>query len=257
MEAHQVKFRAGADPEVFLQDSSGKHISAIGYINADKWNPMQIPDMPKGFTLQEDNVSLEYGIPPAASAEELVSHINSVMKKSLEYLPGLSFSKLSCTIFTEDQMQHPLAHVFGCEPDVNAWTEDFNPKPAPPHPFMRSAGGHIHVETKAEPKSVIKAMDLFLGVPSILMDTGEDRKQMYGKAGAHRVKPYGVEYRTLSNFWIFKEEYIHWVWRNTALALDNLGLAEIYGKRIQHTINNNDKAEAEALVGELMLEVLV
>lgn len=256
MQTNQVKFRAGADPEVFLIDHTGKHISSIGYINADKWNPMQIPDMPKGFTLQEDNVSLEYGIPPASSGLELWNHINSVMKKSLDYLPELDFSTLSCHVFTEDQMQHPAAHVFGCEPDFNAWTNDFNPAPQPPHPFMRSAGGHIHVETKEDPLDVIKAMDLFLGVPSVLMDKGEQRKQLYGKAGAHRVKSYGVEYRTLSNFWIFEQRLCEWVWRNTELALSQLGLANDFGERIQGSINNNDKAMALELVQEFGLEVL-
>jgi len=58
-------------------------------------------------------------------------------------------------------------------------------------------------------------MDLYLGVPSVLMDKGELRKQLYGKAGAYRMKPYGVEYRTLSNFWIFSDTTIGWVWDNT------------------------------------------
>lgn len=249
--------RLGSDPETFLQNSAGKLISSIGYINADKWHPMQIPDMPSGFTLQEDNVTLEYGIPPASSAEEFDAHIAAVMQKSLEYVPQLSFSKLSCAVFDADQMEHPLAHVFGCEPDFNAWTNDYNPSPQPPHPFMRSAGGHIHVETKENPLAVIKAMDLFLGVPSVLMDKGEDRKQLYGKAGAHRVKSYGVEYRTLSNFWIFEPSLRNWVWRNTALALDNLGLAELYEKQILLAINVNDKDVAEQLVRECMLEVVV
>lgn len=249
--------RLGSDPEVFLANSAGKLISSIGYINADKWNPLQIPDMPEGFTLQEDNVTLEYGIPPAASAEEFYNNISAVMQKSLEYVPKLGFSKLSCAIFTDDQMKHPGAHIFGCEPDFNAWTQDYNPSPKPPHPFMRSAGGHIHVETKADPIAVIKAMDLFLGVPSVLMDKGEDRKQLYGKAGAHRVKSYGVEYRTLSNFWIFEKRLVEWVWRNTALALDNLGLAEMHGKEIQQAINGNDKQLAEELVVNCGLEALV
>ena len=70
--------RLGTDPEVFLQDNAGNPISAIGYINADKWNPMQIPDMPEGYTLQEDNVSLEYGVPPSASADEFVQHLSLI-----------------------------------------------------------------------------------------------------------------------------------------------------------------------------------
>lgn len=252
-----VKYRCGADPEIFLKDPAGKHISAIGYIMADKWNPLQIPDMPKGFTLQEDNVSLEYGIPPAASAEEFIYHIKAVMEKSKEWVPGLQFSNLSCVVFPEDQMEHPLAHIFGCEPDYCAWTGKDNPKPQPPHPFMRSAGGHVHIETKEDPWQVVKAVDLYLGVPSVLMDKGEERKQLYGKAGACRIKPYGPEYRTLSNFWIFEDRLVQWVWDNVGRALENVTYDfDSIGDEVQHCINSNDKALARMLVDKYQLEVV-
>jgi hypothetical protein len=256
METTKVKFRCGADPEVFLQNNAGKPTSVIGLIKADKWNPMQIPDMPKGFTLQEDNVSLEYGIPPAASAQEFIGSINAVMQKSLDYLPELTFSKLSCIVFPEDQMDHPLAHIFGCEPDYDAWAEKENRKPEPPHPFMRSAGGHVHIETDQDPINVIRKVDLFLGVPSVLMDSGEDRKKLYGKSGAHRVKPYGVEYRVLSNFWIFEPRLIQWVWDSVERALSSNIDVSLYADRIQDAINNNNKEVAQQLVDELGLEVI-
>lgn len=254
--------RLGADPEVFLQDPSNKFLSVIGKIGAGKFDPLQIEDMPKGFTLQEDNVALEFGIPPASSADEFVHHIRAVMEKGLSKLPGLSFSKLSCTVFPEDQMQHPLAHTFGCEPDFNAWTGKENPKPKPPHPFMRSAGGHVHIETKLDPKLVGRACDLFLGVPSVIMDDGAARRKLYGKPGSIRFKPYGVEYRTLSNFWIFDDDLIRWVWNNTKRALNELDGSEMFPEdltseahRIQSCINNNDVKLAKELVKEYQINV--
>jgi len=253
-----INFRCGADPEIFLQNPSGKLISAIGYIKADKWNPLQIPDMEKGYTLQEDNVSLEYGVPPAATPEEFVHHIRAVMEKSKEWIPGLSFSKLSCAVFADDQLQHPLAREFGCEPDYCAWTGATNPKPKAPNPNLRSAGGHVHVETTEDPWTVVQAMDLFLGVPSVLMDPGEDRKQLYGKAGACRIKPYGPEYRTLSNFWIFEDELIRWVWRNTErsiIAAKTSSFTDL-SDVIQECINTNNKELAQQLVDEYSLEVV-
>jgi hypothetical protein len=248
--------RLGSDPEVFLQDKQGSPVSSIGYINADKWNPHQIPDMPAGYTLQEDNVSLEYGIPPAATAQEFIGSINAVMERSLDYLPELSFSKLSCIIFPEEQMTHPMAHIFGCEPDFDAWTLKSNRKPKPPHPLMRSAGGHVHVETTDDPIRTIRLLDLFLGVPSVLMDNGEDRKKLYGKAGAHRIKPYGVEYRTLSNFWIFNDKLIQWVWDNTERALASTIDVDSLQEQILDAINNNNKEVAKQLVLTYNLEVI-
>jgi hypothetical protein len=257
--------RLGADPEVFLQNMEGRHISALGLIGADKWNPLQMEDLPQGFTIQEDNVAMEFGIPPAATADEFVSHIQRVMRESLKYVyTGLSFSKLSCTLFDKDQLDHPLAFCFGCEPDWNAWTGEENKKPSPPDPQMRSAGGHIHVETQLDAAEVVRRMDLFLSIPAVLMDNGYERKQIYGKAGAFRKKPYGVEYRTPSNFWIFDEKLIRWVWKNTeqALAVESLEWNAPWGDRhclgddVQAAINNNDKVLAEALIKEFQLEVV-
>ena len=251
-----LKFRCGADPEIFLQDKQGRAVSAIGLINADKWNPLQIPDMPKGYTLQEDNVSLEYGIPPAATEDEFVHHIRAVMEKSKEWIGDLTFSKLSCIVFPKEQMQHPAANIFGCEPDFNAWTGSVNKKPKPPHKYMRSAGGHIHVEVDQPPEKVARYMDLYLSVPAVIMDHGEERKQLYGKAGAFRPKPYGVEYRTLSNFWILDEKYIRWAWRNTARAL--LSTADISNDadNIVRAINDNNKDLAWSLINQYELEVV-
>jgi len=222
METSKVNFRLGCDPEVFLLNKQ-KLTSVVGLVKGDKANPLQIESLPKGFTLQQDNVALEFGIPPAGTREDFVKYIATVLNAGKNHLPGLSYSTSSCEVFPEDQMQTAEAHVFGCEPDFNAWNSRVNPAPRPPHPFMRSAGGHVHVETKLPPKRVVRNMDMFLGVPSVLMDAaGASRRQLYGKPGAHRTKPYGVEYRTLSNFWIFDPKLIEWVWNETARALSAL-----------------------------------
>ena len=253
--------RLGSDPEVFLKNK-GKFMAVCGLLNGhDKWNPLQVPDMQQGFTFQEDNVAVEFGIPPAASCAEFVSHIQAVQKKFLEQYKHLKFSNLSCVVFPDEEMQHPAAHIFGCEPDFNAWNGHMNKKPSPPVPNMRSAGGHVHIETTLNKRRVIQACDLHLGVPSVLMDDGEMRKKLYGKAGCFRPKPYGVEYRTLSNFWIFKKKYIEWVWRATAAALKSVETYNakdmmLLGNEIRTAINKNDKALAQDLVDEFNLEVV-
>lgn len=250
--------RLGSDPEIFLQDQTGKHISVIGLINADKWNPLQIPDMPKGFTLQEDNVALEYGVPPASSAQEFIQNIRSVMARSQAWLPGLQFSKLSATVFSDDQLDNPAAHVFGCEPDFDAWTGQMNPPPNSGIPNLRSAGGHVHIETDQSPYLIGQRCDLFLAVPATLMDTNPaalERRRLYGKRGAIRPKPYGVEYRTLSNFWIFEDKLIEWVWNSTKRAVEEKIDVSHLSERIIEAVNNNNKKVAEELVKEYSLEV--
>ena len=79
------------------------------------------------------------------------------------------------------------------------------------------------------------------------------------KAGCYRPKPYGGEYRTLSNFWIFDDKYISWVWRNTARALEfvnNKNTLKGFKTEIIRSINENDKALAQKLVDEFKLEVV-
>ena len=122
-----------------------------------------------------------------------------------------------------------------------------NPKPESPNKNLRSAGGHIHVGSNlaiADPINTIRAMDLFLGVPSTQLDTGTLRRELYGKAGAFRFKNYGVEYRTLSNFWIFSDNLIQWAYEGTQRALDFIHsgkeIPEDHGNLIQDCINNNN-----------------
>ena len=248
--------RVGSDPELFLKTPSGKHISVIGKVGGSKEHPKPIFGMPEGFTLQEDNVALELGMPPAASKQQFVQNVRAAMLAGLKAVPGSRFSRLSCTVFSEDEMDHPAAWVFGCEPDYNAWTGRENEKPQSPNIFMRSAGGHIHIETQLDKLNVIRACDVQLGLGSVLLDTeGVERRQLYGKAGAFRPKSYGVEYRTLSNFWIFRPKLIEWVWDRVE---DVLTLCQqewwmpnkLEASAIQRAINTGDRRLAESLIRE-------
>jgi hypothetical protein len=71
-----------------------------------------------------------------------------------------------------------------------------------------------------------------------------------------------VEYRTLSNFWIFKKKHIEWVWRATAAALNHVQNGfdvkemQLIGNDIRQAINKNDRILAEQLVDEFKLEVV-
>lgn len=184
------------------------------------------------------------------------------LKQEIQSRFGYTLSPVSAVSFDDEELQDPRALEFGCEPDFNAWTEDVNPKPKAEDANLRSCGGHVHVgfdKTKADKLTVIKLMDLFMGVPSILMDEGEKRKQLYGKPGAFRDKPYGVEYRVLSNFWIFSDKTIEWVWNQTLKAVNaaeaQFTLSEQDSKDVVSCINNNDKELAQQLIKKFNLEV--
>lgn len=266
-----MNFQIGCDPEIFLHDGSTVK-SVIGLIGADKWHPRQLTE--DGHAVLEDNVAVEFNIPACSSSDDFIREVTRSMKLIKELLPHhLQYSQESAISFPQTELQHAEAWVFGCEPDFNAWAfekepvkhEDFqqgiNIKPYSKDECLRSAGGHVHVGSniaQQNPTAMIKAMDLFLGVPSIELDEhGTLRRELYGKAGAFRPKPYGVEYRTLSNFWIFSDKLLNWVYTNTAKALQFVAAGNVIdtqtGKLIQECINKSDKQLCKMLMNKYAL----
>lgn len=242
-----MKFTIGCDPELFLQDNKGALVSAVGLIGGTKESPRFISE--DGHAVQEDNVSVEFNIPPCHTADAFVANLDFVMSYLTKYASdkGLLFSKLAAASFPEEQLQTDAAQVFGCEPDYNAWTLETNPRPYCDDLNLRSCGGHVHVGTTLDKVQVIRAMDVFLGVPSTFIDTDLKRRQLYGKGGAFRSKQYGVEYRSLSNFWIWEEKLRRWVYEQTNKALEfvQAGNVVTHGEQVQRAINNGDKKCAE------------
>jgi hypothetical protein len=156
--------------------------------------------------------------------------------------------------------QPPKALELGCDPDFNAWSGEQNEKPDVDKP-MRTAAGHVHIgflEPGTMPdemlfetaRTITKQMDFYLGLPSLLFDHDQERREMYGQAGAFRPKPYGVEYRVLSNRWLDSEHLMRWVFRSSLLAMQTVRerqLHEVYGD-IQDIINTGDIASARRII---------
>lgn len=249
----------GCDPELFLKDKTGKFIASCDKIGGTKEEPLQIVGLPRGFAVQEDNVAVEFCIPPAHSKVEFVSNIADVITeiRSRYVNPiglDLAFGVASYN-FTEDQLQSIKAQTMGCDPDYNVYTMEENVKPKSTE-GLRTAGGHIHIgwdnPIDTDRVLAIRAADICLGLPSLFIDGDVKRRQMYGKAGAFRFKSYGVEYRTLSNFWIQSKELTEWAYEQTMKAVD---LAANGGKKlldpaiaamVQMAINKNNKQIAKA-----------
>jgi hypothetical protein len=234
----------GADPELFLRNEAGKFISSVGLIGGTKDFPQPIG---YGCAIQEDNVAVEFNTPPCATVEDFIKSITynkEVIAERVAKL-GLQLCITPSAVFDDDQLQTEGAKTFGCDPDFNAWEGGHqNPRPSAENQNLRSAGGHIHIESDLDPLELVKAMDLFVGCPMIEFDTDEDRRKLYGKAGAFRKKPYGVEYRTASNAWIESEERIRWVWAQTDKAIkfveEGNTLSDEDGMLIQKCINESN-----------------
>jgi hypothetical protein len=237
----------GADPELFLRDGDGNPVVSIGLIGGSKDFPR---DIGGGYALQEDNVAVEFNIPPATNKSEFVNSIFFVLdhlEKEVAEL-GLKIDVSPTMEFPLEALQHPQALRLGCEPDFNAWTNKMNPRPIAPA-NLRSSGGHLHIGYDevgtALSREIIKAHDLFCGVVSVMFDDDTRRRDIYGKAGACRYKNYGVEYRTLSNFWLKTREYTEMIYEQSEKAIDFLNnggkITGQWGTKIVECINTGNK----------------
>ncbi|WHS68347.1 hypothetical protein [Salmonella phage PKM.Hi.22.6] len=252
------------DPELFTRDSSTGAISSVsGLLGADKYNKKAVTE---DVRIQEDNVLVEFDTNPHGEFESFDKNIVDGIKyceEAVGYVGHELAMNVSSHIYTAAELErfHKDAFVFGCEPDYNALTGMRNPKPQAADPGLRTAGGHIHVgydtvtTVTSESQKVLGVMcDYFLGLPALLLDGDDRRKELYGKAGACRFKPYGIEYRVMSNFWIMNKENRKWAWEQAQKAFammrgDFRGIASIINpEEVQRVINNNDKALAKEYV---------
>ena len=254
----------GSDPEAFLTDETGKIITAIGKIPGTKQTPYQPKDLPKGFGLQTDNILVEFNIPPIQTEQQLVDNMNRMKDYIQKYLldTGYTNLKIECkasAIVEMDQLLDEQSFVFGCDPDYSCYTENQNPTPSLTNPFLRSAGCHFHIGYKdttfQKGIELIKYMDMFLGVPSVLFDKDTDRRSLYGKAGSYRFQAHGIEYRTLSSYFISSNETISFCYKQLEKAVDAYEnhIALIAKEEIFEVINNNNFDLANELIKKYKL----
>ena len=269
-------FTIGTDTELFLQRKDGKFISAIPFIKGTKHAPVLLKS--KTGNIQHDNVSVEFATDPATSRpaknkKSFVDMVKTTLSDVVDYIPeGHDLAVIASTDFEESELDNDEAKQFGCEADYNAWTESMNTPPQSEGLTFRSCGGHIHVgHVKGSGNSflldfegrldTIKMMDCFHGIISVLLDSSKSsarRKELYGKAGAHRPKEYGIEYRVLSNYWLKSPELVMLMesLTNDVLSLIRKGkhieiLKMMEDDAVVSTIDNNDIKEAQIILDSL------
>ena len=120
--------------------------------------------------------------------------------------------------------------------------------------------GHISIgwdnPTQEQQLDMVKAMDATVGLESVLLDFDTERKKLYGKAGCFRFREYGIEYRSLSNFWIKSDESLKWSWDTTMKAIELVNSGKIeevkeLGNYIVEAINTNNKELAQELLNKI------
>ena len=239
----------GADPEVFLVDKEGVHRSSIGKIGGSKQEPLPMKGLSPGFAVQEDNVAAEFNIPPATNGFTFNNNIARGLKyvEKLAKKHNLAVDILPAVHFDPKEFYHPAALELGCDPDFNAWTGGPNPRPVPPE-TLRTAAGHIHIgypdPNRINQLFLVKLLDLYLSVPMVLAYPHSERRTLYGKAGAFRPTPYGLEYRTPDNYWLRTKEDRLWVFHTTKACVERMIHSQVKTKNgysfglLEEEINN-------------------
>lgn len=261
----------GADPELFV-GIDDTLVSAHGMVEGTKEKPFPVD----GGAVQVDGMALEFNINPAKTEDEFYVNIQTVLGGLRRLVPNSVEFKIQpvANFGAEYIAQQPEEAVeLGCEPDFNAYTNDVNPTPNAQADF-RTAAGHVHIGidrelTEVQRLQLVILCDLFLGLPSLELDTDTKRRELYGRAGCFRAKPYGIEYRTLSNYWLASEEMTREVYDGAVFAANNIdNFVEIFSyikdktgvhyTEIEGIINRSDRdlamqvmfATAEWCMGE-------
>ena len=122
--------------------------------------------------------------------------------------------------------------------------------------FGRNIFNYTPDEQRCE---IVKVLDKFIAVPLVLMEPDNQRKLLYGKAGAFRPKPYGLEYRVPSSFILQSDELLKWIFEATVNAFEFIKVHGFLPKelsaKIRNIVDNNDRIEADKFVKEFSLKL--
>lgn len=249
----EMNIGVGHDAEFFLCNRDGKFISSIGIVPGTKESPFKTPH---GW-VQQDNVAGEINIPVSRSVKDFIEFTSGALNDLRTIIKPLNLEVaiIPSAEYDEDQLEHPDAKEAGCSTDMNAYTLKDNPTVNLSDTNLRSAGGHIHLSWDNVERSyfdrtnVATNGDFFITLPSLLIDKDIRRRSLYGKAGAHRRKEYGVELRSPSNFWAQNRKLMEWVYWQAIASVAYMDRAETF-PNVQEVIDNNNVEEAERIVKE-------
>lgn len=240
----------GCDPEAFFQ-RNGKILGSEKVLPEKGIGPNDYTKV-----VVRDGIQIELNPTYAYNRMALGENIKTaftVLRKHLANHPEVSLNFEGLVEVDREELDSlsDASRVLGCQPSRNIYGD--RPITVDPLTYRkRSAGGHIHVGlngTNIKPLTnekleddrhrAIPLFDIFVGNTAVMFDRdpgAAERRENYGRAGEYRLQPHGLEYRTLSNFWL----------RHSALFSLMAGLSSVAIATLASTIKGID------LEGELV-----
>ena len=219
----------GADPELFVYDKGFKaYRSAHSWMKGTKKEPFSTTF----GAIQLDGVAAEFNIIPTNNVTDFIRRINQgvgcITGLAKKHNSNYEVRASPVAYFTKDYWATLPETVLelGCDPDFDAWKVEVNQRPHTTECF-RTGAGHIHLgwypkvhyqddvmneQHIFDCVYVTKNLDFVLFLLSQAWDTDRKRRTLYGGRGTFRPKPYGVEYRVLSNAWLNHTLLMGWVY---------------------------------------------
>lgn len=228
-----MNFTMGSDPE-FMLTKDGKYVSAIDVIPANKYERHKIG--PNEY--YHDNVMAECAIVPGKTKADVIKNFQLCFQDYGKLVRPFKLTIQASQDYPPEALADPRALKIGCDPEIDVYAiqiikpseEEFQTNP------LRTSGGHIHLGCKLAKDEfqgyfIIRILDLCLGLPSIYLDqdpTSPRRRKVYGNAGRFRKPKWGVEYRSLGNFWLASPELVGLVYDVCGFVLDYVKKEKYY-----------------------------
>lgn len=206
----------GCDPEFFLEEN-GKIVGAEKLIDIE--NGITLPCASYSRIIV-DGVQAELNPTSSYCREILAGNIQRCLSQIKTEIatkrPNMKANFSTTVEVNPEEMDtlDPKSRMFGCAPSFSVVKEKKPEIDGSTYPF-RSAGGHIHLgarhndpkilKTLQEYRPMVNVLDILVGNTCVLIDRAEGskkRREVYGRAGEYRTPSYGLEYRSLSNFWL-------------------------------------------------------
>lgn len=212
----------GADIEAFVSDGD----SVIGALDVFP-HTKEEPYVSDGWTIHADNVCIEVATPVATNRRDWVRNIENV-PRMMEHYTGRKPLFIPAYNVPKHVLHDPYYNVFGCNPSYNVFTTNHMGTVEPLDDY-RYAGGHIHIGSGRLLKFKHKQLQQFVWNLTIALKKYIDidnplevrRRRVYGDLGEIRLKPYGIEFRSLSPRWVSMPGGPEDIYRKVKEALRN------------------------------------
>jgi hypothetical protein len=254
-------FTLGSDPEFMLVDQQGKYRSAIGIVYGTKDDKVSLGN---GHYAFYDNVLVEVNVRSESNREAIINSFGDCFQRLAKLVGNFKVVPQASNTYDLAECQHPDAQKFGCDPEYciyvreNGFVTRMEPPIVDPTNPFRTGGGHIHIGHEIcfeKTIDVIQYLDLFIGITSLFVDhdpTSAARRQLYGGAGTFRIKEeYGLEYRSVSNFWLASPILVGLIYDLVDFTLEFVSSdkkLEFVPEEVRSIINSGNKELAKEIL---------